>query len=128
MRRPPITSNTLYALQATEYAKEHGKFEPFHLELYRAYWEDGKDLGKLDVIKEAAERCELPWHDLKARLESGHYEQAVMGQYQEAMELGIRGIPAFLIGNFLFTGARPYEIFQSVMGKVLEQERPSSSS
>ena len=37
------------------------------------------------------------------------------------MGLGIDGIPGFLIGRYLFTGARPYEVFQSVMSKVIEE-------
>jgi predicted DsbA family dithiol-disulfide isomerase len=44
-----------------------------------------------------------------------------MEQYQQALQYGIRGIPTFVVGNLLFTGAHPYEIFQSAMKKVLEQ-------
>jgi len=43
-----------------------------------------------------------------------------MEQYQQALGHGIRGIPTFVVGNMLFTGAHPYEIFQSAMSKVLE--------
>ena len=120
MRRPPITSYTRYALEATEYAQEQGVFDTFHRGLYTAYWEHGLDLGDLDIIGDVAQGCGLDWPDMKVRLESGHYGEKVMGQYQEAMGFGIHGIPAFLIGDFLFTGARPYEVFQTVMGKVLD--------
>ena len=119
MRRPPVTSYTRYALEATEYTQEQGAFDTFHLALYKAYWEHGRDLGDLDVIGDAAQQCGLDWPELRARLESGHYGDKVMGQYQEAMGFGINGIPAFLIGDFLFTGARPYEVFKTVMSKVL---------
>ena len=34
--------------------------------------------------------------------------------------MGINGIPGFLIGNILFTGARPYSVFKAVMGKLQE--------
>lgn len=122
MRRPSLVPNTLLALQATEYAQEQGLFDPFHRSLYRAYWEDGKDLGNLDVIGEVAQGVGLDWPELKARLESGHYHQTVVSQYEEALALGIHGIPAFLIGNFLFTGARPYEVFRAVAQRVLAGE------
>ena len=42
-------------------------------------------------------------------------------QFQEAVGLGIRGIPAFVMGDVVFTGARPYPVFKAVMDKVLEQ-------
>ena len=122
MRRPPVTSYTMYALEATEYAKEQGLWDPYHRGLYRAFWEHGQDLDDMDVLQGVAEECGLDWPEMKRRLESRYYEESVTTQFQEAVQLGIRGIPAFLIDNILFTGARPYEVFQGVMGKVLAKE------
>ena len=112
MRRSTFTPYTKYVLEATEYAQQQGQFDAFHLAAYKAYWEDGKDLGDLAVIEELAGKCGLDWPELSDRLASGYYTEAVTTQYQEAVNLGIRGIPAFLIGNQLFTGAQPYEIFK----------------
>ena len=125
MRRPPLVSYTMYALEATEYAKDHGKFLSFHNGLYEAYWGQGKDLGDIDVLLEVAGASGLDTDALGDRLESRHYEDAVMTQYREAAELGIRGIPAFLIGKYLFTGARPYQDFQEVMNRTLADEGDS---
>ncbi len=122
MRRSALTPYTQYALETTEYAKEQGSFDAVHRALYRAYWEDGKDLGNFEVLEEVAGNCGLDWHELRDRLESRHYEQAVVNQFQEGVGLGINGIPGFLIGNILFTGARPYSVFKAVMGKTLEQQ------
>ena len=47
MRPPPVTPNTLYALEATEYAQQQGKFMEFHHAAYKAFWEDRQDLGDL---------------------------------------------------------------------------------
>ncbi len=44
-----------------------------------------------------------------------------MGDFQEATNLGVHGIPAFLIGRYLFTGARPYQDFQAVVERVLAE-------
>jgi len=38
------------------------------------------------------------------------------------MEHGIRGIPTFLIGHLMFSGARSYETFQGVVDRVLTPE------
>ena len=125
MRRPPVTPNTLYALEATEHANQRGLFYPFHLGLYKAYWEHGKDIGSLEVIRDVAVECGLDWPELEERLESSFYQDTAMSQFREAMELGIQGIPAFLIGEYLFTGARPYDTFKTVMEKVLAQREAS---
>ena len=127
MRRASLTPYTLYALEATEYAKGQGAFDPFHRGMYRAYWEDGRNLGDFEVIRDIAEECGLNWPDLKDRLESRYYEQAVMDQFQEALSIGVRGIPGFIIGSILFTGARPYPIFTAVMDKVLAQRNSGST-
>ena len=120
MRRPSMVPYTLHALEATEYAQERGQFDAFHLGAYKAYWEDGKDLGDLHVIEEIAQKCELDWPELAQRLESGYYRKTVHTQFEQAVQLGIRGIPAFLIGNQLFTGAQPYEMFKLAMARATE--------
>ena len=120
MRPPRVTPNTMYILEATEYAQQHGKFLDFHHAAYQAYWEDRKDLGDLTVIEEVAQSVSLDSADLLKKLESNFHTPTVMDQYQQALQYGIRGIPTFVVGNLMFTGAHPYEIFQSAMKRVLE--------
>ena len=120
MRRSKVTPNTMSSLEATEYAQDQGAYEDFHHGLYKAFWEDQKNLGDLSVIQEVAEECNLNWPELSQRLESGYYQERVMTQFQDAMDMGIRGIPAFLIGNQLFTGAQPYDVFKLAMARARE--------
>ncbi len=122
MRPPSVTPNTMYILEATEHAQQQGKFMEFHRAAYRAFWEDGKDLGDLSVIGEVAEEVSVDSKELLTRLENGDYTSTVMEQYQEALKYGIRGIPTFLVGNLIFTGAHPYEVFQTAMSRVLGKE------
>ncbi len=119
MRPPPVTPNTMYALEATEYAQQQGKFMEFHHAAYRAFWEDRQDLGDLAVIEEVGRKVGLNTVEMMECLESKQYEAAVIGQYQEALQYGISGIPTFLVGNLMFTGAHPLEIFKSAMDRVL---------
>ena len=119
MRPPQVTPNTMFALEATEYAQQHGKFLEFHHAAYRAYWEERKDLGQLDVLAEVAQSVSLDAEDMIQCLETHEFSNTVMGQYQEALQYGIRGIPTFVVGNLLFTGAHPYDIFKSAMNQYL---------
>ena len=120
MRRSSLVPYTLHAMEATEYAQQQGQFEPFHRAAYKAYWEQGKNLGDMAVLEELALQCDLNWPELSERLESGYYTDTVMAQYKQAMNLGIRGIPAFLIGNQLFTGAQPYDVFKLAYARAQE--------
>ena len=119
MKPPLLTPNTMYSLEATEYAQQQGKFLEFHKAAYRAFWEDRQDLGDLTVLGEVASSVGLDSTELITRLESKEYSSTVMGQYQEALQYGIRGIPTFLVGNLMFTGAHPYDVFKSAMERVL---------
>ena len=119
MKPPRVTPNTMYALEATEYAQRHGKFMEFHQAAYQAFWSDNQDLGNLEVISGIADGVGLDSADLVRDLEEQKLSSVVMGQYQEALKYGIRGIPTFLVGNLLFTGAHPYGVFQEAMKRVL---------
>ena len=120
MRPLSRTPNTMYALEATEYAQQHGKFMEFHQAAYRAMWSDKEDLGDPDVLGKLGEGVGLDSTELLSSLEQQVYTNTVMEQYQEALNHGIRGIPTFLVGNLLFTGAHPYDVFKEAMKRVLE--------
>ena len=120
MRPPRYTHNSLKSLQATEYAQEQGRFMEYHHAAYEAYWDHRADLGDPSVLADIGSSVGLDGDELKERVESGHYAQKVVDQYHEALGYGIRGIPTFVFDNLLFTGAQPYEVFQRVMDKALE--------
>ena len=121
MRRPSLTPFTMPSLEATEYAREVGLDEAFFGQTMKAYWVEGANLGDMAVLESLAKSSGLDWEVLQPRLESGHYREQVLTQHREAVRLGIRGIPAFLIGNLLFTGAQPYEVFKRVIDRVLAE-------
>ncbi len=122
MRRASITPFTRPAMAAGEYAKEHGKFDDYHRRLFKAYWEDGKNLGDISVLKEEAERVDLDSKDLGQALEEGRYDAEVEHQVRFAHEVGITGIPAFIVDSkYLFTGAQPYQFFKQVVDQVIEE-------
>ena len=119
MRPPPKTPNTLYSLEATEYAQQQGKFLEFHQAAYRAFWQDRQDLGQIETLTQIANTIGLDGADLAQTLQQGAHSQTVINQYREALQYGINGIPTFLIGNLMFTGAHPYPIFQQAMQRYL---------
>jgi predicted DsbA family dithiol-disulfide isomerase len=116
MIRPPFTPNSRPALEAAEYAREKGKFEAFHLAVFKAFWEDAKNIGLPDVLKEIAESCGLNGNELVQALEEGRYTMIVVKADQEAHEMGINGIPAYIVGKYFIEGAQPYSVFQKAMG------------
>jgi predicted DsbA family dithiol-disulfide isomerase len=119
MRRQSLVPYTAPALEATEFAKQHGAEMPFHHAAYRAYWDRGLDLERTDVLQGVAQEVGLDPEALGRSLAEATHREVVQAQYQEALGHGINGIPAFTIGRYLFTGAHPYEFFQQVARRVL---------
>ena len=115
MKPPPYTPNTLYSLEATEYAQQQGKFMEFHHSAYKAFWEDRKDIGQIETLVDIGKGVGLDGDEMARSLEQGEHSQTVIAQYREALQYGINGIPTFLVGNLLFTGAHPYPIFKQAI-------------
>ena len=112
MIKPPFIPCSRPALEAAEYAKEHDSFDKFHLAVFKALWEDGKNIGFRSVLRDIAEGCGLDGDELELCLDEGWYVERIDRQNQEARELGINGVPAYIIGRYLVEGAQPYEVFQ----------------
>ena len=124
MKPSKRTPNTLYALEATEYAQQHGKFLEFHHAAYKAFWEDRQDIGQMEILHKVAHEVGIHADEMVKSLEEKTYAETVMAQYQEALGYGISGIPTFLVGNLLFTGAQPYGTFKMAMERFLTEGVP----
>ena len=121
MRRPPKTSYTMPALEATEYAYQEGRFYAFHHAAYKAFWEYGKDLEDISVLKEVADESGLDSNGLEQCLREERYRGVVKEQYQDALSKGVDGIPSFLLGKLFFSGAEHYDIFRRIMEMALQR-------
>ena len=122
MRRAPLTPNTRLSFEASEFAKDMGLFEPFHRACYRAFWEEGVNLGQLPVLQQIGEQVGLDPATMEERLTSGHYTAVAKTQYEEALAIGVTGIPSFIIGRYFFSGAQPYDLFKRVAEMAQKEE------
>jgi predicted DsbA family dithiol-disulfide isomerase len=120
-------SNSRKALEAAEFAREQGKFDPFHRGVFHAYFAEGRDIGKLDVLRDIARLSDLDEEALAVALEEGRYAARVDEDVSLAWRIGFSGVPAFILGNRAIVGAQPYEVFEQVM-ELLGREKRSTSA
>ncbi len=120
---PSRISNSRLALQIAEFAKEQGKFKEYHEAVFKAYWQEGRDIGDREKLFSLASQVGLDLEDLVSYLESGKAAEKWSQHFKEARERGISGVPTFVIGNRMVVGAQPYE----VLAKVLNGELASRS-
>ena len=115
LKRSPIVPCSRPSLEVAEYAKEQGKFDQFHRAVFKAYWEEAKNIGLRSVIREISQECGLDPDEVERCLNEGRFTQVIKTQSEQAKRSGINGIPAYLIGDHLIEGAQPYQFFQRVI-------------
>ncbi len=109
-------SNSKLALLAGEFARDMGRFEGFHENVFRAFFTDLKNIGQLDVLLEIASNSGLNPKKLKIACSEGRHLDRLDTTRTEAQRLGIRSIPAFAFGNDeIIVGALPPEIFRKAL-------------
>jgi len=122
MRRQEVTPYTIPAFEASEFAKEKDKFDDFHKAVFKAFWEEGRNIGTDDVLRGLFEECGMDWGEYEESGGGGSYRPSVDQQLMQARAYGIAGVPAFIMDRYLISGAQPYEVFQQVMERI-EQDR-----
>jgi len=93
-------------------------------ELYRAYFGDAADIFDPDVLSTIAVTAGLDPEDVKQVLGSDDYAGQVRADEQQAQQLGIRGVPFFVLdGRVGVSGAQPAQTFTEALSSLREPGR-----
>jgi predicted DsbA family dithiol-disulfide isomerase len=113
--------NTRLAHEATEYARMHGKLNEFHKVVFRKVYADGQNPSDWAVLKSAAQEVGLDGEDMQTVVESGTYTAEVANQVQWAYQIGVSGVPTYVINDrYAIVGAQPYEVFKNALMQILK--------
>lgn len=125
---PSRISNSRLALQIAEFAREKGRAREYHEAVFRAYWQEGKDIGDRELLFSLATQVGLDSEELDAYLKSGKAADKLKQHLKEVMEYGIDGVPTFVIGNKMVVGAQPYEVLEKVLLEELSNGSPKEKA
>ena len=90
--------------------------------VYKAYFEDGRNIGDLDTLLEIAAELGLETADLRTQLEGTAARDVVLGEAQWAKQQGISGVPFFIFNNrYVFSGAQPPEVILEVLNRIADE-------
>jgi len=121
--------NSRPTLQAAEFAREQGRFDAMHHELLRAYWDEGRDVSDMRVLREVAARASVDVPGMESAIREDRFGEYLDARRAEAEGLGINGIPAHVIADrYLVMGAQPYDLFERVMAKLGVPRRDGQSA
>ena len=103
------TYNSRLAQELAKWAESKGKGDPFHEAVFRAYFVDGKNIGRLDELVSLAKSIGLPEKEADSVLELRTFKEAVDSDWSRSHALGITGVPTLVVGHQAVVGFRPYE-------------------
>ncbi len=109
------TYNSRLAQEMGKWAESKGKGDEFHDAVFRAYFVDGKNIGKVDVLADLAKSAGLPEKEARKVLQSRTFKDAVDSDWARSRELGITAVPTFVIDHHAVVGAQPYETLEQFL-------------
>jgi predicted DsbA family dithiol-disulfide isomerase len=110
------TPSTLAAQRLILRAEEEGRGEPLILELFKALFERGEDIGQRDRLIEISAAAGLDTSGLLEFLDGRERAGDVIAAHQRAEQIGVRGVPVFVVGGrHAISGAQPPEILTGLL-------------
>ncbi len=109
------TYNSRLAQELAKWAESKGKGDSFHEAIFRAYFVNGKNIAKKDELVSLSKSIGLPEKEARSVLERRTYREAVDADWSRSHEIGITGVPTFVIGNQAAVGFQPYEALDQLL-------------
>jgi predicted DsbA family dithiol-disulfide isomerase len=127
-----LVPNSMPSLKAAEWARDAGAFPGFHRAMFRAYFEDGRDIGDLEVLREIAAGLGLDADDMLDSIVNGRFDERLEEKLEWSRVAGQGGVPRFIfkatyedgsVKRAGFAGAQDYEVFQQFMRRLGARRR-----
>lgn len=112
-------TNTVLAHQLLHLAKARGRQQELVELLFRAYFTEGRHLGRIDTLVELAAQAGLDAEEARQALSRAEYLPAVRADQDQARAYGIQGVPFFVLdGRYGISGAQDPETFAAALTQV----------
>lgn len=115
------TPNTIEAHRLIRLAGEAGMQHQVMERLFRAYFNEGQDIGDLAVLAQAGAEGGMPPEALAAFTAGQAAREEVTAESSALAQAGISGVPSFLLDrHLLFSGAMPAQRMADAFRQALD--------
>jgi predicted DsbA family dithiol-disulfide isomerase len=118
-----MTPNTMSGHRLLWWAEQRDQQNALAEALFRAYFTEGRDVGRHDVLAEIASEAGLPKAEAGAFLDSVAGTKEVSEEVNKGLELGLEGVPFFVVnGAPAVAGAQDAQAFLQVFQHALDPD------
>jgi len=110
MRLPTVSPYpyTNLAFQGLEFAKDQGKGDEYNDAVFRAFFQQSRNIGRVDVLSDITKEVGLDSEQFRGALERGAYRDRVQQLLQTAYErVRVTAVPTMIIGRQRLEGLYP---------------------
>lgn len=119
------SGNTFDAHRLLHLANQHGVQGQAKERLMRAYFSDGEPIGDTETLVRLIAEVGVPAEEARTTLASDTYAEDVRAEEQEASELGITGVPFFVVDRrYGVSGAQPSDVLLQVLERAWSETHP----
>ncbi|MBC7290837.1 MAG: DsbA family oxidoreductase [Actinotalea sp.] len=112
-------TTTLAAHEVLHLAAAHGRQDEMVERLFRAYFEEGRHIGRAEELAQLAAEVGLDAAEVRTALDDRRFAAAVEQDFAQARAYGISGVPFFVIdGRYGVSGAQDAEVFAQALRQV----------
>ena len=125
MKRTP---NTILAQRLIAFAEQQDRSEDLIRVLFRALFEEARDIGHLETLLELVEKAGLDRAAAETFLRSQEQAKEVVVAHQRAERLGVRGVPVFVVDREqAIAGAQPPEVLAGLLDVAAAARRATAA-
>jgi predicted DsbA family dithiol-disulfide isomerase len=116
------TPNTIDAHRLIHWAGLEGRQTAVVSRLFKAYFEEGRDIGDREVLLSIAEGVGLDREMIARLFDSGADLEDIRARDEHARQRGVTGVPTFVLANqHVLPGAQPTELWLQIIDEISEQ-------
>ncbi len=116
------TPNTIDAHRLIHWAGIEGRQTAAVSALFKAYFEDARDIGDREVLADIADSIEMDAAVVAKLLASDADIEDIRKRDSHSREMGVNSVPTFIVaGQHAVPGAQPAELWAKVIGEIKEQ-------
>ncbi len=105
-----VRADTALLLKGALVARDEGRFREYHYPAYRARWVDGDDVSQPSVVHRLLEQAGLDADACVERAQSPELDQKLKTVTEEAMALGVFGVPSIVVADRIIWGNDQFEM------------------